>query len=290
VPAEITGSTDGATDDVGPAPCEVNATTGSPDLVVGFTAPSAGGYTFSTTGSAFDTVLHLRAGDCAGETLGCNDDTGGTQSSVRLTLAAGQTVVAVVDGFGRETGAVTLRVEGSEAACDDGADNDGDGQIDCADLDCFLSCEDPADWPADWAQLEEEMLVATNAARARGADCGGDLFDPAGPMTMNHLAQYAARLHSRDMATQNYFEHDSLDGRTFSDRMQAAGYGGPTPWGENLQAGGRTAEAAVAALMDSPGHCRNIMNPAFTVVGMGYAFDQSSMYGAYWTQDFGAGD
>ncbi|HZV82336.1 MAG TPA: CAP domain-containing protein, partial [Geobacteraceae bacterium] len=43
----------------------------------------------------------------------------------------------------------------------------------------------------------------------------------------------AARGHSVDMATNNYFSHTSQDGRTFSDRIQAAGYQYSTA-GENI--------------------------------------------------------
>ena len=39
--------------------------------------------------------------------------------------------------------------------------------------------------------------------------------------------------------------------------------------------------------MDSTGHCENIMDPNFTFLGVGYAFDEDSTYGHYWVQTFG---
>ena len=39
--------------------------------------------------------------------------------------------------------------------------------------------------------------------------------------------------------------------------------------------------------MASPGHCRNIMDPAFRAIGVGYAFDASATYRHYWTLSFG---
>jgi uncharacterized protein YkwD len=56
--------------------------------------------------------------------------------------------------------------------------------------------------------------------------------------------------------------------------------------------GQRTAQAVVDAWMTSPGHCRNIMNPGFRVLGVGYAWSESEedRFKAYWTQTFGATD
>ena len=92
--------------------------------------------------------------------------------------------------------------------------------------------------------------------------------------------------HAVDMATQNYFSHTSLDGRSPWDRIDEAGY----PHfgaGENIAAGQRTAEDVVTAWLNSPGHCRNIMNPSFDELGVGYAYDAASTYQRYWVQNFG---
>ena len=71
VPSVLRGDTSGGADNAGPASCVQSGTDGSNDFVAYFVAPSAGWYRFSTVGSNFDTVLHLRAGGCAGEELGC---------------------------------------------------------------------------------------------------------------------------------------------------------------------------------------------------------------------------
>jgi uncharacterized protein YkwD len=58
--------------------------------------------------------------------------------------------------------------------------------------------------------------------------------------------------------------------------------------GENIASGQRTVEDAVASWLDSPGHCANIMNPAFTDMGAAYAIDpRNRNRTAYWTQVFG---
>jgi uncharacterized repeat protein (TIGR02543 family) len=96
----------------------------------------------------------------------------------------------------------------------------------------------------------------------------------------------AARGHSVDMAANNYFSHTSQDGRTFSDRIQAAGYQYNTA-GENIAAGYSTPEAAMNGWMNSSGHRANILNSSYCDLGVGYAYDSGSTYDHYWTQDFG---
>jgi hypothetical protein len=79
------------------------------DTTYTFTAPAAGDYFFDTLGTIYyvDTVLYvLDGGDCTGVELACNDDLDAysTQSEVQVTLAAGQTVVVVVDGYSEYAG------------------------------------------------------------------------------------------------------------------------------------------------------------------------------------------
>jgi uncharacterized protein YkwD len=151
--------------------------------------------------------------------------------------------------------------------------------------------EPPGDgWPSEWAALEASVIDLVNQRRARGARCGSESFGPAGPLAMSPTLRTAARLHSRDMAQQGYFAHESLDGRRFTDRMREAGYQGSGPWGENIASGYPDAASVVQGWMDSPGHCENIMNGRFGVLGVGYHFEGSSRMGSYWTQKFGGTD
>ncbi len=263
------------------------------DVWFQWTAPRAGVYDISTEGSAFDSVLTIIDGArCdVGPQLACNDDQGMVrQARVSIELAECQTITIVVDGYGAgDEGDVHLTISGRESVCDDGVDEDGDGHTDCDDDDCRTrECVEDGDWPAPWADFEWRVLELTNENRARGATCDGEAFGPAPALEMDEVIRVAARLHSQDMGAQDYFEHDSLDGRTFADRMREAGFDGDSPWGENIAAGQPTAERVVQGWMESPGHCRNIMNPDYRVIGIGYAFDESSTYGHDWTQDFGA--
>jgi hypothetical protein len=286
-PTTLMGSTAEGEDRVGPAPCVAEGTSGSNDWVAAFVAPKAGTFRFSTLGSDFDTVLHARAATCDGEMLACNDDANEQSSGISVALEAGQVILLVVDGFNRQSGHVVLAVEGKESQCDDGLDGDNDGAIDCADTDCFLNCENPMDWPAAWGVFEDEVLVETNRARAAGATCDQDVFAPAGPLEMNEFLRYSARLHARDMGTNNYFEHASQDGRTPTERMRQAGFEGGGPTGENIAAGQKTPAAVVEGWMNSPGHCRNIMDPDYRIIGVGFSLVEGSSFGEYWVQNFG---
>lgn len=90
----MTGSNETAPS-VRSGPCAAQ-TTGR-EVTFSFTASSAGIYTFDTRGSSYDTVLFVRDA-CNGIDLTCNDDFGGApQSSTAIALAAGESVVVVLD-------------------------------------------------------------------------------------------------------------------------------------------------------------------------------------------------
>jgi uncharacterized protein YkwD len=145
-------------------------------------------------------------------------------------------------------------------------------------------------WPAAWVELEDAVLAATNAVRQAGADCGKHgLLPAAGPLVMEPHLRCAARVHALDMGTRDYFDHASEGGPlgdTFDERIRTAGFSGLT-MGENIAAGYPSVEAVLAAWVDSDGHCANLMNGAFTDIGIGYASVPGSTYGRYWVQDFG---
>jgi uncharacterized protein YkwD len=145
---------------------------------------------------------------------------------------------------------------------------------------------DPALLLPPWAEVGQQILAATNAARAQAQDCGGVPMAPAGPLAWNDALGRAALAHSEDMARRRYFSHKGKDGRDSGDRARAAGYS----WrrvGENISLGQVSAEEAVAGWLSSPGHCANLMNPGFTEMGAAYAIREGKRPSAYWTQVFG---
>ncbi len=123
-----------------------------------------------------------------------------------------------------------------------------------------------------------QVIALTNAERAKNG-CGALHARP--------LLTAVAQAHSTDMARNDYFSHDTQTGTSPFQRMTAAGYPFATA-GENIAAGQRTPATVMTAWMNSPEHRANIVNCAFTEIGVGYATSAGSRYLTYWTQDFGA--
>jgi uncharacterized protein YkwD len=123
--------------------------------------------------------------------------------------------------------------------------------------------------------LEKEVLDAINAERERIGQHH---------LTWNDRLFTAARGHSTDMATNDFFDHMGSDGRSFSQRITDSGY----TWraaAENIGAGQLSAQHIVDSWMNSPGHRENMLNDAYCEAGVGYAASVGSRYLAYWTLD-----
>jgi uncharacterized protein YkwD len=125
-------------------------------------------------------------------------------------------------------------------------------------------------------EVSEVVRLTNNARAAQGC--------PA--LKVNSALTRAAQGFSDDMAADNYFpeNHTTLDGRDMEDRIRAAGYS-YSGIAENIAAGQRTAASVVGGWLSSPGHRRNMLNCAYTEIGVGVA--RGGSYGIYWTQDFG---
>lgn len=127
------------------------------------------------------------------------------------------------------------------------------------------------------------LLDAVNRARAIDRNCGERHFTAARALTWNPALGAAAQAHSRDMARQSYFSHQSKDGREVADRAKQAGY----RWrgiGENIAMGQESVDQVMEGWLASPGHCANIMDRWFTEMGSAHAVAGGR---AYWTQVFG---
>ncbi|WP_019853246.1 CAP domain-containing protein [Actinopolyspora mortivallis] len=95
-----------------------------------------------------------------------------------------------------------------------------------------------------------------------------------------------ARLHSADMADNGYLGHVGSRGHRAATRARAGGY--PSRYvGENVAAGNITAEKTFEQWINSPAHRRNILNCAFTDIGVGHSTNPDSEWKHYWTQMFG---
>lgn len=140
-------------------------------------------------------------------------------------------------------------------------------------------------WTALWARpltadglarTVAEVVALTNAERAAAG---------LPPLAGDPLLAAAAQAHSADMAARAFYSHTSPEGGEPWHRAAAAGSARRTI-GENIACGQRSAAEVVRGWMDSPGHRANILAPAFTHMGVGFAGGGPA--GTYWTQLFGA--
>jgi uncharacterized protein YkwD len=92
----------------------------------------------------------------------------------------------------------------------------------------------------------------------------------------------AARAHSGYQAKTFTMTHTGANGSTAQQRMIAYGYASGW-WGENVAFGQRDCAVVVTAWMGSLHHRENILNPHFTVIGIGAV--RSSNGAVYWTMD-----
>jgi uncharacterized protein YkwD len=149
-------------------------------------------------------------------------------------------------------------------------------------------------------ETKQRYLDAINEARSKTQDCGDrGIMNPAPPVQWSDKLYQAAYLHSKDMALSEYFSHtgsgEASDvvaqakhpgtGSSVKERIEYTGYTW-NRYGENIAAGYDTLQSVIAAWLQSPGHCANIMNPNFKEVGMALYYKEGSDYGYYWTQDF----
>ncbi|MBM6406001.1 CAP domain-containing protein [Phycicoccus sp. CSK15P-2] len=125
------------------------------------------------------------------------------------------------------------------------------------------------------AEMETKVIKLVNAER-RKAGCAD--------FRVSTQLRRAARKHSHDMRTKNYFSHTSKDGRSPWQRIRAEGYEYGSA--ENIAAGQISAYRVVKAWMTSPGHRKNILNCSNKAIGVGVSRGPSA-YRTYWTQDFG---
>ena len=118
---------------------------------------------------------------------------------------------------------------------------------------------------------EKKVVDLVNAQRAKNG---------LSPLTISEDLCVKARIKSRDMATNNYFSHNSPTYGSPFDMMKALGISYRSA-GENIAMGYATPEAVVTAWMNSQGHRENILSTKYTSIGVGYIAD-----GGYWTQWF----
>jgi uncharacterized protein YkwD len=147
------------------------------------------------------------------------------------------------------------------------------GNGECSSTETSASCMPdcgPASWPDAWTSFAEQTLALINTQRALGTDCPdtGEI-PPLPPLSAEAPLRRAAELTAWDNAYSNYlnWDHSSCNGRTPFIRALAQG----TSTTGEVAGSDTTPEAMVRNWMMSGPHCRAVMNPSSTVIGIGYA-------------------
>ena len=118
-------------------------------------------------------------------------------------------------------------------------------------------------------QFEWRVFLLTNIEReSRGIP----------PLQWDNRLGAAARAHTEDMVRNNFLSHTGSDRSNAGQRISRAGF----TWiraAENIAEGQRTPEEVIRSWMTSPGHRSNILDPALSHLGVGFAANK-------WTQKF----
>lgn len=121
--------------------------------------------------------------------------------------------------------------------------------------------------------MEEQVVDLVNKYRAENG---------LKALKINPEVSKVAQAKSEDMRDKNYFDHTSPTYGSPFNMLKNFGISYKTA-GENIAKGQKTAEAVVNAWMNSEGHRKNILNPNYEEIGVGYATGKGS---TYWTQLF----
>lgn len=124
------------------------------------------------------------------------------------------------------------------------------------------------------AEYADRVVELVNEERAK-AGCGA--------LRVDAKVTEAAQFHADDMAARDYYEHDSPEGKSAGDRLDAAGYAW-SGWAENIHKSPTDPEQAMRDWMDSPGHRDNILNCDYVHLGVGVNLASN---GPWWVQVFG---
>jgi uncharacterized protein YkwD len=210
-------------------------------------------------------------------------------------IAAGEELKRSLATAGyRAARVVTLEVTGADEAamaaalakqsCEDIADPAWrDAGLALRGTTAWILLASPLDAPPAPDAAADRVLALVNAARATRRRCGTRRFEASPPLAHSAELDRAARAHAQDMAARAVLSHAGGDGSTAGERATRAGY----RWrlvAENIASGQSTPEQAVADWLDSPHHCANLMDPAYTEMGVGYAAGAADVY---WSQLFG---
>jgi uncharacterized protein YkwD len=138
-------------------------------------------------------------------------------------------------------------------------------------------------WDEEYKMPEKvklRIIKQVNYVRTRGCICGDEYMKPVKPVTWNETLYTSALSHARDMDRNNFFDHFSSDGKNVGERLDGFGY----IWihiGENLGTGQISFSEVLKDWIESPSHCKMLMNPEVKEMGV-------AKYKTFWVQHFGS--
>jgi uncharacterized protein YkwD len=208
-------------------------------------------------------------------------------SSGKSSLVSAEETLGLVGSAGRAT-ATSQQFQDRAAKISPKANRKTDAQkhgISAGD-----ACNDGGLMPDDSniAQLNDAIFCLVN----------GERIDNGLPK-LNRVAQLdqSSQGMCQRMVTEQFFAHDTPDGKTVVDRIKPTGYipnGGDWVVGENLAWGSgalSTPQAIVNGWMNSPGHRANILAPDYKDIGLATCIGAPSptlVGGTVYVNNFGA--
>lgn len=122
--------------------------------------------------------------------------------------------------------------------------------------------------------IEHDVIELTNQERAKNG---------LAPLRPDWQVSRVARHKSQDMRDHNYFAHQSPTYGSPFDMLRSYNISYRSA-AENIAMGQTSAQEVVRSWLNSPGHRRNILNPNYTHIGVGYVEGGTGRF--YWTQMF----
>ncbi len=136
------------------------------------------------------------------------------------------------------------------------------------------SAIEPCTDPATSEDLAQQLIDAINAERRKAG---------VGPLKRSVSLMAIADYYACRLIDGGFFDHVDPEGGSTVD-YRAIGFGYAfAKIGENLAAGQTTVEEAMTNWMHSPKHRANMLDPAFTEIGV--AVKDGGEYGRYWVQE-----
>lgn len=126
--------------------------------------------------------------------------------------------------------------------------------------------------------VSKKIVRLSNLSRRKKRKCGAKKYSATHKLLFSAELTNVAQRYAEDMARNQSLSHTGVDGSDIKARVEPTGL----IWralGENIANGYTSAKEVHKAWLDSPSHCKNIMNPAFKRAGVG-------KYGDYWVVIF----